>query len=73
MLDEPVNDRIRFARLAAGMTQQQLGDTIGADRIQIVHWEGRRSRPILRIREALAAATGFPVKFFDHDGRDGQA
>lgn len=68
---EHVKDRLRHARKAADLTQQQLADLIGADRLQVVHWEGGANRPSAYYRELIAEATGFPVSFFNHDGRGG--
>jgi DNA-binding XRE family transcriptional regulator len=68
LLNEHVKVRLRYARNHADLTQQQLADMIGADRIQVVHWEAGTNRPSERYRERWADVTGFPVSFFDHDG-----
>ncbi len=70
---EPFTVRLRHARTQANLTQQQLANTIGVDRIQIVHWENGRNRPTLRYRQKIAQATGVPRDFLHHDGPGGTA
>ena len=71
LLSQPFTVRLRHARTQANLTQQALANTIGVDRIQIVHWENGRNRPTLRYRQQIAKATGFPLHFLHHDGPGG--
>jgi predicted transcriptional regulator len=50
------------ARLAAGLTQQDLARRIGSTQSAIARLEGGRSRPTMRTLERIAAATGHRVR-----------
>jgi ribosome-binding protein aMBF1 (putative translation factor) len=72
LLSQDVRERIRYARNKNGLSQQQLADLIGGDRIQVNKWEAGTYKPGLDYRRKLAEATGYPIGFFGHDGPGGQ-
>jgi len=49
--------QIKAIREALGLTQQQLADSIGADRVTVARWESGRSTPTGAYRRALEALT----------------
>lgn len=53
--------RIREARLARGMRQEELAAAIGVTQPTISDWEAGRWAPRDAVRPALAAALGVPV------------
>ena len=57
---QTIGDRIKAAREAAGLTQQQLADAVeaGGGRQQVSNWENSRRAPRLETLERIAAACG---------------
>ncbi|MDC8015849.1 helix-turn-helix transcriptional regulator [Tahibacter sp. BL] len=51
-------DRLREARTAAGMTQEQLGFELGVTKSSVSAWENGRETPGFRLLEALRQALG---------------
>jgi transcriptional regulator with XRE-family HTH domain len=49
---------IREWREIRGLTQQQLGDRVGASDVTIARWEGRKRRPDLGALAAISEALG---------------
>ncbi|MCA1576044.1 MAG: XRE family transcriptional regulator [Acidobacteria bacterium] len=64
-------DRIKQAREIAGLTQEQLGTSIGKSQSTIAHLERNSKQLLLQpsegVIEAIAFETGFPVAFFYQD------
>lgn len=54
-------DSVRRARLAAGMTQEDLADRSGLDRSYIGGVERGERNPTLTVIEKIAAGLGLPV------------
>jgi transcriptional regulator with XRE-family HTH domain len=52
-----LGERMRLARLRAGMTQEDLGDKLGVTQTAVSYWEGGKRDPgvaeLLRIAEAI--------------------
>ncbi|MBU0606940.1 MAG: helix-turn-helix transcriptional regulator, partial [Armatimonadetes bacterium] len=73
-----IKDRLRIAREFERLTQSQLAERAGVSRSAIGDIEaGRRDEPSGEFIEAVAAATGFPIRFFTSkhalpDIRDGR-
>ena len=51
-------DRLRAARIAAGMTQEQLGFALGVTKSSVSAWENDRETPGFRLLPALRTALG---------------
>lgn len=51
-------DRLRAARTAAGMTQEQLGFALGVTKSSVSAWENDREAPGFRLLPALRTALG---------------
>ena len=51
-------DRLRAARTAAGMTQEQLGFALGVTKSSVSAWENDRETPGFRLLPALRTALG---------------
>lgn len=49
-------DRLREARVAAGMTQEQLGFALGVTKSSVSAWENGRETPSFRVLPQLRAA-----------------
>lgn len=58
MLDAPKNDRMKAARTAAGLSQQQLADAVGATRQTIGLIEAGRYNPSLKLCTAICKVLG---------------
>lgn len=58
-------ERIRQARELRRLTQIELAAAIGVNQSAIAHFEANRSAPSAEHLKAIAAATGFPVPFFE--------
>lgn len=57
-------NRIRDARLAAGMTQAQLARAIESTERNIIRWENSQNQPRIESVAAIAKATGREIDFF---------
>jgi transcriptional regulator with XRE-family HTH domain len=51
-------DRLREARVAAGMTQEQLGFALGITKSSVSAWENARETPSFRVLPELRRALG---------------
>lgn len=51
-------DRLREARVAAGMTQEQLGFALGITKSSVSAWENGRETPSFRVLPELRRALG---------------
>lgn len=51
-------DRLRAARIATGMTQEQLGFALGVTKSSVSAWENDRETPGFRVLPALRTALG---------------
>lgn len=51
-------DRLREARIAAGLTQEQLGFAVGVTKSSVSAWENGRETPSFRILPALRRELG---------------
>lgn len=71
LLRKPVGERIRHARQTLDLSQREFGEAIGANRLQVLKWEGGWYRPRFRHRAAMAEVSGLPLEFFKHDGPEG--
>lgn len=56
--------RIREARLGAGLTQAQLARTIETTERNIIRWENAQNQPRVSSVAAIARATGRDLDFF---------
>ena len=56
-------NRIGEARTSAGLTQQQLADTIGSTSVSIYNWESGRQEPKASVLVAIANATGRSLEY----------
>lgn len=61
---QTVGQRIKAARKAAGLTQQELGEKIGSPDITIRQWESGKREPNLRMIYKVASALGVHVSVF---------
>ncbi|MFF1281034.1 helix-turn-helix domain-containing protein [Streptomyces sp. NPDC058299] len=57
-----IGARIRTARLAAGLTQMQVGDLVGRDHRTIHHWEYGTRVPRLDDLLLVSDAIGVPLR-----------
>ncbi len=71
-VDLHVGQRVRQRRCLAGMTQQQLGDSVGIVYQQIQRYESGADRISVSRMWDIAASMEVPVSFF-FEGIDGQA
>lgn len=70
-VDVHVGKRVRHRRWMVGMTQQQLGDTVGIKFQQIQKYETGMNRVSASRLWDIASALDVPVSFF-FEGLDGQ-
>jgi transcriptional regulator with XRE-family HTH domain len=63
-------NKIRQARLRAGMTQSELARKVGVSERNIVRWEGGRHQPRLEHVVAIAEACGVHVADLLDSGPD---
>ena len=56
-------NRIGEARMAAGLTQQQLADYIGTTTVSIFNWERGRQEPKASVLVAMSNATGRSIEY----------
>jgi transcriptional regulator with XRE-family HTH domain len=54
-------DRLRAARIAAGMTQEQLGFALGVTKSSVSAWENDRETPGFKLLPALRTALGWSL------------
>jgi transcriptional regulator with XRE-family HTH domain len=57
-----IGDRIKQARVEAGLTQDELGDFVGVGMRQIQYYESGESDPYRKLRQ-IAEATGKPISW----------
>lgn len=57
-MDAPKNDRMKAARMALGLSQQQLADAVGATRQTIGLIEAGRYNPSLKLCTAICKVLG---------------
>ena len=67
-----MKDRIRKARLAAGLSQEKLGELVGSSRRHVMRWEKGTHRPTKRYIARIAEATGTAPEFFVDEGGDSE-
>lgn len=63
MVGLQIGARLRLARHAAGMSQQQLADVIGSHVMVVSSWERDKSTPSADSLDALAGALGVSVDY----------
>ncbi|SDQ24540.1 helix-turn-helix transcriptional regulator [Pseudoxanthomonas sp. CF125] len=54
-------DRLRAARIAAGLTQEQLGFSVGLTKASVSAWENGRETPSFRVLPELRHALGLSL------------
>lgn len=64
-------ERLRLARVAQGLTLDQLGNRVGTTRQYLNQLEQGIKTPTLEMTEALSAALGVTIRFFSVITRDG--
>ena len=57
-LKKILGERVRAARLQAGMTQRQLGEQVGVSNVSISDWERGISQPSITLLWQLASTLG---------------
>jgi transcriptional regulator with XRE-family HTH domain len=62
-----MKDRIRKARLAAGLSQERFAEVVGTSRRHVMKWEKGTHRPTPRYLARIAEATGMETDFFEGD------
>jgi len=63
----PVGHRVRAAREAAGMSQEQLADVVGVTRNTVYNLESESTKPKADTLWRIAQATGKPLDWFFQD------
>lgn len=56
------NERIAKIRREKGLTQQKLGEEVGATQGAVAHWESGRRQPPLAMLRKIAEALGVDVR-----------
>jgi Zn-dependent peptidase ImmA (M78 family)/transcriptional regulator with XRE-family HTH domain len=59
-----IGERVRLAREACLLTQEQLGEGIGLTQVAVHDIEAGRSSPSDKTLAAISRVTGFPIRFF---------
>lgn len=59
---KPLGGQIRDARLARGLTQEDLASQVGRTRISVSDWERGVKVPSVRVIPRLAEALSLPVE-----------
>lgn len=60
-----VADRIRVARTEhLGLTQRELGETLGIDQVNISRWERGIAEPRIKHLRQIAVLSGLPLSWF---------
>jgi transcriptional regulator with XRE-family HTH domain len=72
MIESPLATRIRDARRARGLTQDDVARAIGVTRSAVAQWETGRAGQLTRHLAALAAVLGVGEEVLLH-GSDGRA
>lgn len=62
-------ERMRVARLRAGLNLRELADRVGVSHAAISQYESGRARPSSAVMTQLALACGFPRNFLTHSTR----
>ena len=57
------------ARLIAGLTQEELADSLGVSRVTVCNWESGHNLPKAKRLRDVAAALGTTVSELLEDGR----
>lgn len=57
-MQKGIGKRIRDARKAAGLTQEELAERMGTSSVAVAQWETGRRNPKMGTVSKLAAATG---------------
>lgn len=71
MNTKTLGNRIRDARIKAGLTQAQLAAKVGLTTIQTIGgYEAGRQLPPLSRLASIAQVTGLPIEFFVSDSKD---
>lgn len=68
-----IGQRIRAAREDAGMSISQLAVACGMTERAVRLWEADQRQPMFRNVEAVAKATGKPLKWFAREEDEGDA
>jgi transcriptional regulator with XRE-family HTH domain len=61
----PVGGRIRDARIAKGLTQDQLAELVGVDQGRVSRWESGKRVPRIHETPTLIAVLGLSWSDFD--------
>ncbi|MGH3452457.1 MAG: helix-turn-helix transcriptional regulator [Haloechinothrix sp.] len=64
---ETAGQRIKRARLEAGLSQDGLAAKMGSTRQMVIQWEKDRHKPRASTRRRLANATGKDASFFESE------
>lgn len=62
-----IGDRIREARISAGLTQDRFAELLGTSRQIVIGWEKGRHKPSRRYRARIIRATGAAAELFDDE------
>lgn len=57
----PLGERIKLARQAAGISQEELAEKIGTKQTQVWRWESNRAEPRISFLKKIAEVTGVPL------------
>lgn len=57
----PLGERIKLARQAAGISQEELAEKIGTKQSQVWRWESNRAEPRISFLKKIAEVTGVPL------------
>lgn len=61
-----LSERIRKAREAAGLTQEELAAAVGHTRGAVAQWEGGTTQPRRKALALISRATGKPTSWLEH-------
>jgi transcriptional regulator with XRE-family HTH domain len=71
-----IGQRIYQARVNLGMTQAELAERLGVDRVEVTHYENGNRGPHISDVPLLAKVLNVPTSYFfegDREGRDEKA